>query len=68
MDMQIVDTAGASERTGLSISTLEKARVSGTGPRFCKLGRRVFYRTTDLDEWVSARIVSSTSETLGDPI
>lgn len=58
----ITDTSGAARRTGLSISTLEKARLTGTGPQYCKLGRRVVYRISDLDEWVSARIINSTSE------
>jgi len=63
MEMEtITDTSGASKRTGLGISTLEKARVTGTGPKYCKLGRRVVYRLADLDEWMRSRIVSSTSE------
>lgn len=56
------DEAGASQRIGLSVSTLQKYRVTGAGPRFGKLGRRVVYRIADLDAWLSARIVSSTSE------
>lgn len=58
------DTAGASRHTGLSMSLLEKMRVTGTGPRYCKLGRRVVYRIADLDEWMNTRIVRSTSETV----
>lgn len=58
------DTAGASRHTGLSISTLQKARVTGAGPRYCKLGRRVVYRIADLDEWMSMHRVGSTSETI----
>jgi Helix-turn-helix domain len=45
----------------LSERTLEKSRVTGFGPPFCKLGRRVFYRQDDLDHWITSHIVSSTS-------
>lgn len=58
------DTAGASRHTRLSISYLEKARVTGEGPRYCKLGRRVVYRIADLDEWMADRVIGSTSETV----
>jgi hypothetical protein len=45
----------------LSERTLERSRVSGFGPPFCKLGRRVFYRAADLDHWIATHIVRSTS-------
>jgi predicted DNA-binding transcriptional regulator AlpA len=45
----------------LSERTLERSRVSGFGPPFCKLGRRVLYRADDLDQWITSRIVRSTS-------
>lgn len=57
-----LDTVGAAKYTGLAASTLEKARVTGTGPQYAKLGRRVVYRIADLDAWMVKRIVSSTSE------
>lgn len=60
-----VDTKAAAERLGLAVSTLEKLRVSGGGPVFCKLGRRVVYRASDLDAWVASHRVRSTSERLG---
>jgi predicted DNA-binding transcriptional regulator AlpA len=56
------DTAGASLVTGLSVSTLEKLRVYGTGPAFYKLGRRVVYRRSDLESWMAACKRNSTSE------
>ena len=48
--------------TRLSKRTLERMRVTGDGPRFCKLGRRVVYRLADIDAWVASRVVTSTSE------
>lgn len=46
----------------VSERTLERWRVSGDGPPFAKLGRRIGYRAEDLDEWIAARIRGSTSE------
>ena len=60
-----LDTLAASRRLGLSKSTMEKLRVYGGGPRFLKLGRLVRYRIEDLEEWLSNRLVESTSDHAG---
>ncbi|MBO9377416.1 helix-turn-helix domain-containing protein [Sphingomonas histidinilytica] len=57
-----VDTEKAAEYLGLATNTLEKMRVHGTGPKFAKLGRAVRYRVADLEDYIAARVVSSTSE------
>jgi len=46
----------------LSERTLERLRVSGGGPAFVKAGRSVRYRQADLEVWIAARVVGSTSE------
>ena len=46
----------------LSPRTLEKMRVVGEGPPFCKFGRRVAYVVKDLDAWAANRRCSSTSD------
>jgi len=46
----------------LSERTLERMRVTGDGPPFVKAGHRVLYRQADLDEWVAARVRTSTSD------
>lgn len=51
---------------GLSASTLAKLRLSGRGPTFCKLGRRVVYRQADLDAYLEASRRNSTSDDGGD--
>ena len=45
-------TPEAARFVGLSIRTLEKHRIYGTGPRYSKLGGRVVYRVEDLQAWV----------------
>jgi excisionase family DNA binding protein len=46
----------------LSERTLERWRVQGGGPVFCKLGKRVLYRQADLEKWIASHAVGSTSE------
>jgi len=58
----VVDEVGASGIIGVSVSSLQKMRVRGDGPVFCKIGNRVRYRLSDLEKFVADRLVSSTSE------
>jgi predicted DNA-binding transcriptional regulator AlpA len=51
-----------SELTGRSVTTLEKDRLYGTGPRYVKLGRHVRYRPEDIRAWLSERVRRSTSD------
>jgi hypothetical protein len=47
---------------GIAVQTLARWRCEGTGPKFCKVGRRVVYSVEDLAAWVASRKFSSTSE------
>ncbi|KRC34866.1 hypothetical protein ASE10_09260 [Lysobacter sp. Root76] len=51
--------ASAAAYLGLSEQTLHKMRSQGRGPRYVKLGGRVFYRRTDLDAYLSASTVET---------
>lgn len=51
----------AAAYTGLSSSTLNKLRVFGGGPPYVKIGRRVVYQVTALDEWLVSKRRASTS-------
>jgi predicted DNA-binding transcriptional regulator AlpA len=56
-------TAGeAAKVLGLAPSTLAKLRLSGNGPVYCKLGRRVVYRQRDLEAWLESRTARNTSD------
>jgi predicted DNA-binding transcriptional regulator AlpA len=46
----------------LSVRTLERHRVAGTGPRWVRLGRLVRYRQSDLTDWVETNLRFSTSQ------
>ncbi len=52
----------AARYTRLSPATLTKWRWAGTGPAFCRLGRRVLYEVAELDRWIAEGRRTSTSE------
>lgn len=55
-------TEQAAAWLGLSARTLEKYRMEGKGPRFCKIGRWVRYLESDLEDWLVERMRHSTSD------
>lgn len=59
---QTLRTAEAAEYCGSSASTFEKLRLTGGGPVYSKIGRRVVYRVEDLDAWLDANKRRSTSQ------
>ena len=62
MHEEYEDTAQLARRTKTSDSYWNKMRVAGEGPSFIKLGRRVLYRPSVVDEWLATMTRSSTSE------
>ena len=58
----VLNSEQVADRLGLSVSTLAKMRLYGTGPAYSKLGRRVVYRLEDLEAWITANRFQSTSE------
>lgn len=51
----------AARYLGLSVSTLNKKRLTGDGPPYFRLGRRVVYRQIELDAWLESHRRLSTS-------
>jgi predicted DNA-binding transcriptional regulator AlpA len=54
----------ASELTGLAVATLQDMRHDGTGPRYFRRARFVYYAERDLLEWLVAGARRNTSESL----
>lgn len=52
----------AASYLGLAVSTLNKWRVYGGGPRFLKLGRSIRYRQSELDAYLDSQMVGSTAQ------
>jgi len=63
--VRLLTQAEASRLLRLSERTLERLRLQGGGPLYVKCGRSVRYREADIEKWIAARVVSSTSE-IGD--
>jgi predicted DNA-binding transcriptional regulator AlpA len=57
----LLDQREAARLLNLSIRTMERFRLQGGGPLYVKCGRSVRYRTSDIEAWIAARVVSSTS-------
>ncbi len=55
----------ASRKYRMSVAWFQRKRWDGTGPKFYKIGRAVRYPAAELDDYFSARIRSSTSDTQG---
>jgi excisionase family DNA binding protein len=59
---RLLNVQEAARLLGLSASTLNKLRLSGNGPLYRKLGRRVLYDPRDLEAWSAERRRSHTSD------
>jgi excisionase family DNA binding protein len=62
MTSEILTTREAAKYVRLGKPTLERFRLTGQGPRFCKLGGAVRYRRDELEAWLKTRTIRSTSE------
>jgi hypothetical protein len=56
-----LDTARAARYCGYGVGTLERYRISGAGPVYSRVGRRVLYHRDDLDQWLRLGLRRSTS-------
>lgn len=60
--MEVLTTKEAANYLRLAENTLEKMRLTGAGPQFVRMGRAVRYTRNALENWMTARTVSSTSQ------
>jgi hypothetical protein len=61
-ESRYLDSAEAAAYLNVSRSMLAKRRLTGDGPSYSKLGKRVIYALVDLDKWVAELKRRSTSE------
>ncbi len=59
MNSSHLDTPEAAHYLRLCPGTLEVWRCMGRGPRFRRVGRRIFYTKEDLDEFAKSFIVET---------
>lgn len=53
--MDLLETSGVSELTGIPAATLRYWRHANEGPPSFKLGRRVVYRREAVEDWIAKR-------------
>lgn len=59
---ELLTVAETAKRLGLSVSCLNKWRLTGAGPRYIKAGRSVRYRWSDVGQWLDEQARASTSD------
>ncbi|WP_370037465.1 helix-turn-helix transcriptional regulator [Brevibacterium epidermidis] len=52
-----LSTSEASAYTSLSAATLKKYRCNGTGPRYARIGSKIVYRPSDLDDYIGKHLI-----------
>jgi hypothetical protein len=52
----------AAKYLGFTVGWMAKLRMRGGGPNWIRLGTKCRYTLADLDEWISAHRVSTTSQ------
>jgi hypothetical protein len=53
-------TKAAAIKLNISEATLNTWRSRGRGPKYVKIGGKVFYRDEDLDEFISQNVIDPT--------
>ncbi len=56
------DEQYAAQWIGVAPNTLAKWRLSGRGPPFSKIGRRIIYQRSEIEAWLARNRFNSTSE------
>lgn len=62
MISELLTTSQAADWAKVSKSFLNKARLTGSGPRFIRLGKVVRYRPADLEAWAAAGAAVETTD------
>lgn len=62
MQETLLNTLQLAARTGIAESTWNKRRLTGDGPSYIKAGRRVLYRWSDVEAWLTDHSRRSTSD------
>lgn len=61
---KLLDAKVTADHLGVTEGCLAKWRLYGGGPPFIRVQRRIMYDPADIRQWLDARRVNSTSETL----
>ena len=58
----MLDEEQVAKMLEVAVRTIRGWRTAGTGPKFSKVGRRVWYRKTRIYEWLESRECDSTDD------
>ena len=61
---EYLDEDGLYDRYLIPPRTAQRWRSTGQGPSYVRLGRRVIYRTADVERWLAERTFSSHADEL----
>ncbi len=61
-NQKFLNTSQMAKLFGIKPNTAEIWRVRGIGPRFCKFGRAVRYRFSDLEAYIDGQTRTCTSQ------
>ena len=59
---KLLDAKTTADHIGVTAGCLAKWRLTGAGPCFIKVQRRVMYDPSDIRQWLAERRATSTSE------
>ena len=54
----LMDTREAAAKLRIHPSTLARWRLEGTGPKYVRLGGRLMYRESAIEQWITAHTVT----------
>lgn len=54
--LQLWTAADVATTIDVTVETLAQWRQAGTGPNYVKLGKAVFYRRSDIAEWIDSSV------------
>jgi predicted DNA-binding transcriptional regulator AlpA len=60
-ELNLYTEANLMAMLGVSQATLQEWRMKGSGPRFAKLGKSIFYRKSDVMLWINDNIFTTTA-------
>lgn len=63
MDKNLLSQKALAERWEITEPTLGAWRWSGTGPRYTKIGRKIFYKIKDVEAFEEKNVRTSTADT-----
>lgn len=66
MENRFLTPSALAERWNLEINTLGQWRWNGRGPKYLKIGRRVLYRLSDVEEFEKRNLRQHTSQNFSD--